>query len=58
MGDEAFAVAVNADCNTRLVEVSHSDFAEMAQVPGSLGPFARSSDVVVLGPQIAQVEAR
>ena len=58
MGDEVFAVAVNANCNARSVGVSHPDFADMVQAPGSLGPFARSADAGVLNRQMAEIEDR
>lgn len=56
--DELVAVVINADCNARSVGVTHPDFAAMIEAPGSLGPFARSADMTVIGNQIARIEAR
>lgn len=55
--DEAFAVTVDADCNARAVGLSHPDFAMTLRAPGSLGPFAKTEDMVVVNRQLARMEA-
>lgn len=58
MGDEVFAVTVNADCNARSAGVSQPDFAAMIQAPWAFGPFAKTEDGEVLSHRVAEIEGR